>query len=148
MRWPNDVLIGDRKLAGLLLDQFAPALCVVGIGINVLNQPEVLDASLNNQTARLADLIPAQPELSELMALVLRNLRRVVQDLECAGFESLIPRVNQLWLTPRRVELDLDGALHRGVFTGVDREGHLMLLDDKASSRTYAAYQVRHLQEI
>jgi BirA family biotin operon repressor/biotin-[acetyl-CoA-carboxylase] ligase len=59
MRWPNDVLVDDRKLAGLLIDHFAPGLAVVGIGINVRNQPEALDPSLKNQTARLVDLLPA-----------------------------------------------------------------------------------------
>jgi biotin-(acetyl-CoA carboxylase) ligase len=36
----NDVLVNDRKLAGLLIDQFVPGLAVVGIGLNVTNQPE------------------------------------------------------------------------------------------------------------
>ena len=39
LRWPNDVLVDDRKLAGLLLDQFVPGLAVAGIGINVFNDP-------------------------------------------------------------------------------------------------------------
>ena len=38
LRWPNDVLVGRRKLAGLLLDQFCPDLVVAGIGVNVTNQ--------------------------------------------------------------------------------------------------------------
>jgi len=40
MRWPNDVLIGNRKLAGLLIDQFAPELAVAGIGVNLRNSPK------------------------------------------------------------------------------------------------------------
>src|SRR5690349_19647555 len=31
LRWPNDVLVGNRKLAGLLIDQFRPAAAVVGV---------------------------------------------------------------------------------------------------------------------
>ena len=148
MRWPNDVLVQDRKLAGLLLDQFTPGLCVVGIGINVHNRPEALDASLEFRITRLADVVPNPPELPNLMGLVLRNIRRVQLDLESSGFDSLLPRVNQLWGAPRRVELDLDGELHRGVFTGVDAQGRLILAKDTGAISAYAPHQVRHLQEI
>ena len=51
------VLVGDRKLAGLLIDQFQPGLAVVGIGINVQNHPQSRDASLKGRVTRLADLV-------------------------------------------------------------------------------------------
>src|SRR5262249_56857391 len=34
LKWPNDVLVGDRKLAGILAEQAADAI-VVGVGVNV-----------------------------------------------------------------------------------------------------------------
>ena len=58
VRWPNDILVDDRKLAGLLVERFHPVAAVAGIGINVLNHPENCDPELKNQTVRLADLIP------------------------------------------------------------------------------------------
>ena len=97
VRWPNDVLVDDRKLAGLLLDQFAPGLAVAGIGINVFNHPETHDPSLKNQATRLADLIPAPPDLRELTRIILSHLRRVVMQMQTGGFASLLPRINQLW---------------------------------------------------
>ena len=148
MRWPNDVLIDDRKLAGLLLDQFTPRLAVAGIGINVFNQPETSDSTLKNQTARLADVLSRPPELSELTAEVLRDLRRVVQELASLGFQSILTRVNALWGAPRKVELDLDGSLRRGVFAGIDQYGNLLLRDESGVQAAYTARQVRHLQEI
>ena len=57
VRWPNDVLVDDRKLAGLLVEQYVPGLAVAGIGINVFNFPEGKDSSLKNQVTRLADHI-------------------------------------------------------------------------------------------
>ena len=148
MRWPNDILVADRKLAGLLIDQFVPGLAVAGIGINVRNQPEGCEASLRNQTARLADLVPAPPLPSELAALVLPSLRNVVEEMQAGGFGKLLSRVNCLWGKPRRVELDLDGEMRQGLFTGVDEEGRLLLSDQTGSPAPYAPQQVRHLTEI
>lgn len=148
MRWPNDVLVANRKLAGLLIDQFNPALAVAGIGINVRNQPETHDATLQRKTTRLADLLPTPPSLGELTALILRQLRAVVNEMSTAGFSALCPGINQLWGAPREVELDLDGILRRGWFTSVDTEGRLLLSDGCGSFTAYAAHQVRHLTEL
>jgi BirA family biotin operon repressor/biotin-[acetyl-CoA-carboxylase] ligase len=148
MRWPNDVLVNNRKLAGLLLDQFTAKLAVVGIGINVFNRPEIADPNLNNQATCLADLLATLPGIDELTALVLRHLRRVVLELENEGFDSLLSRVNQLWGESRRVELDLDGEVRRGVFSSIDQEGRLLLSDDNRATAAYEPHQVRHLQEI
>ncbi len=148
LRWPNDVLVQDRKLAGLLVDQFTPGLAVVGVGVNVRNQPELRDPSLNHHTMRLADLLSSPPGLGELTTLLLRNLRRVVNEWEAAGFNALLSRVNQFWGLARQVELDLDGVIRRGLFSGVDEHGRLILLEASGSRATYAAHQVRHLKEI
>jgi BirA family biotin operon repressor/biotin-[acetyl-CoA-carboxylase] ligase len=148
VRWPNDVLVGGRKLAGLLIDQFFSGLAVAGIGINVFNHPEAHDADLKNQTARLADLVETAPDLRRLTQVILGNLRMVVNQMHAQGFTSLLPRINQLWGGPRRVELDLDGDIRRGTFTGVGGAGELLLLDDSGHKAAYYAHQVRHLKEI
>jgi BirA family transcriptional regulator, biotin operon repressor / biotin---[acetyl-CoA-carboxylase] ligase len=148
VRWPNDVLVDDRKLAGLLIDQFVPEQAVAGIGINVFNYPETHDSSLKNQTTRLADLITTLPGLDDLTKVILSSLRQVVGQMQKNGFTSLLPRINQLWGSPRRVELDLDGDIHTGVFAGVGEGGELLLLSDSGNKATYHAYQVRHLKEL
>ena len=84
----------------------------------------------------------------ELTALILRHVRRVVLELENEGFDFLLSRVNQLWGGPRRVELDLDGELCRGVFSSIDQEGRLLLSDETQITAAYEPGQVRHLQEI
>jgi BirA family biotin operon repressor/biotin-[acetyl-CoA-carboxylase] ligase len=148
VRWPNDVLVDDRKLAGLLIDQFVPEQAVAGIGINVFNYPETHDPNLRNQTARLADLITTPPCLRDLTQVVLRNLRLIAGEMQTTEFASLLPRINQLWGSPRRVGLDLDGHIHTGVFAGVGEGGELLLLGDSGSKASYHAHQVRHLKEL
>jgi BirA family biotin operon repressor/biotin-[acetyl-CoA-carboxylase] ligase len=147
MRWPNDLLVGDRKLAGLLIDQFQPGLAVVGIGINVGNQPEARDGSLNGHVARLADLVRATPSLRDLTVRVLASLKSVWQEVQNAGPESILPRVNALWDLPRRVQLDLDGTLVSGDFIGVDARGRLQLRADGAT-RFFEPQNVRLLRDI
>src|SRR5580658_4981936 len=140
VRWPNDVLVDDRKLAGLLIDQFVPERAVAGVGINVFNHPETHDLSLKNQTTRLADLITTPPDLDDLTKIILSSLRQVVGQMQTNGFTSLLPRINQLWGSPRRVELDLDGDIHSGFFAGVGETGEVLVLGDSGDEATYHAY--------
>ena len=148
MRWPNDVLVRDRKLAGLLVDQFVPDRLVIGIGINVSNQPETQDAKLKNQTARLAELVSSTPPLTKIAQSVLGKLYDLVVELSDRGFSAILPRINALWGEPHRVELALDGGLVRGIFTSVDQNGRLLLRGRSDSVAAYKPTQVRHLQEI
>lgn len=148
MRWPNDVLIGNRKLAGLLLDRFTPMLVVAGIGINVSNQPGAEDPMLENQATRLADWLASPPSLSDLAAGVLRHLRCVLDELDRCGFQSMLGRVNGLWGGPRKIELTLAGQLCRGEFGGVDLNGKMLLVDALGAHTVYSPHEVRHLQEL
>ena len=147
MRWPNDVLVGNRKLAGLLIERFNPDMAVAGIGVNVSNEPEARDERLKHQTARLADLVFPPPSLLDLTALILRQLRLVVDELNAGNVSVLLPRINQLWGWPRPVELDLDGEFRAGTFNGVDDGGRLILSGPAGGTHFFEPWQVRHLRE-
>lgn len=146
LRWPNDVMVNDRKLAGLLIDQFVPGLAVIGVGLNVTNHPETLDPTLKNNTTRLADLMAQTPGIPALAALTLRHVRTVLRDI--SGTPGFLMHVNDLWGPPRPVQLDLDGIIRQGLLTGVDAEARLRLVDDAGRISSYDPAQVRHLTEI
>ncbi len=148
LRWPNDVLVGDRKLAGLLIDQFQPGLAVVGVGINVTNQPHAHDAALSGQVVNLAGLVAAVPSVAELARQVLANLRAVWSRVLEGGSGAMLPRVNALWDLPRRVRLDLDGTLVQGEFTGVDAGGRLRLRLAGEVTQFFDPQEVRLLRDL
>jgi BirA family biotin operon repressor/biotin-[acetyl-CoA-carboxylase] ligase len=147
MRWPNDILAGEGKLAGVLMDQFVPGLVVVGIGLNVTNQPERFDAGLAGRVARLAGLVRQVPAPPALAVRILAQLEKAWVDFEAGGIERLLRRINELWRAPIPVELDLDGRLVHGQFEGVDRRGYLRLRTGAGQINFYEPHQVRLLRE-
>jgi BirA family biotin operon repressor/biotin-[acetyl-CoA-carboxylase] ligase len=50
LKWPNDVLLKDAKLAGILLERIGDVV-VVGIGVNIAQAPEVLDRDVASLTS-------------------------------------------------------------------------------------------------
>jgi len=148
LRWPNDIMVEDRKLAGLLLDTFEPGLAVIGLGVNVTNQPALQDPALRQTATRLADVVLPVPGLADLAAAILAQLRAVVEVMTDHGFAALQPRVNARWGRTRRVYVELDLGTREGVFTGVDPAGRLHLLGDGGSVTVLAPHQVRLLREL
>lgn len=148
LRWPNDVLMGNRKLAGLLIDQFHPGRAVVGIGLNVTNQPEECDTQLAGQVIRLTELVSAPPTPGELAERILISLRKVWQLALDDAPAHLLPRINALWDLPRRVAVDLDGPIVRGQFLGVDAAGRLLLRDATGQKQAFEPQGVRLLRDL
>jgi len=122
LKWPNDVLVSGRKLAGILLESRvgADAIVVIGIGIN-LAQPEFppdlqgLATSLLLETGRT-------PGRDAMLAAVLEALDRWRARLEAEGFapirerwralaDTLGARVSVDGVSALALDLDADGAL-------------------------------------
>ncbi len=148
LRWPNDVMIGEKKLAGLLVDSFDPLRAVVGIGLNISNEPAAHDPTLKPVATRLADLLPKTPGPDEIVEVLLKSLRSVVNELHQAGMMLLCPRINSMWDHSLKVRLDLDGTEETGWFCGVDESGRLLLRDESRHVRAFESHQVKLLREL
>ncbi|OHX15573.1 biotin--[acetyl-CoA-carboxylase] ligase [Chromobacterium amazonense] len=87
LKWPNDVLLDGRKLAGILIelsgDALGPAAVVVGIGINVADPGEVDQPIATLEQAGIA------PERNRVLAALLNELERVLTDFGRHGFAPL-----------------------------------------------------------
>jgi len=159
MRWPNDVLVDNRKIGGLLLDSFAPDRTVVGIGINVWNRPEAIAPALRNQVARLAEYVQPVPSLTEVATVVLGELRKAWQIFQDTGLTTLAEHINGLWGGAHHVELELDpegshqslspkARIVHGQFKGVDSAGRLILVGKGTEPLYFEPHEVRHLTEL
>lgn len=151
LRWPNDILLGRRKLAGLLVERHTADTAVVGIGLNVFNHPEDAAPSLRDATTRLADLVTlGDLGLNDLAAVVLRSLARAHAVLLAGEFGRIADDLNRAWGEPRLVSLTLadQPSASIGLFIGIDRQGHLLLRDRADQTHTYNASQVALLREL
>ena len=148
LRWPNDVMARDKKLAGLLIEQGAQETLNVGLGLNVRNAPWEHDASLEPTTTRLADLLSPPPELSDLAVCVLDALADAHEHMLTGGFSAAVEEFNAN-LEPRQVEISLlEGGTTRGYFTGLDPSGNLIIVDPAEIPQTIPHPQVERLREV
>ena len=150
LRWPNDIMIGRRKLAGLLVERYSIHTAVVGVGLNVFNFPEVAEPAIAGVSARLADLVPGGYTLDDLARLVLRAIGRAHALIREDDFRVIANELNLQWSEPRLVSVTLTGRAQTftGLFHGIDDAGRIRLTTKTHGRCLYDAAQVALLREL
>lgn len=131
LKWPNDVLIGGKKVCGILTEMNAEATrvryIVVGVGINV-NQasfPKDLPAT----SLRLAT--GSEWSRVELAAALLKSLDREYRQLleDSDAHESILRRFaeNSSWVQGKVVRIEENGSGFEGTTAGLDPRGFLQV---------------------
>jgi len=138
LKWPNDVLVDDRKVAGILCESRWHGDTLqwlgVGIGINVANE---IPTDLTDRAVALRELRPSVRRIDVLDSLVPALLRLTTHDarlteFECAAFarrDWLRGRQLRKPLAGRAAGIRPDGALlvDTGAGTTMVHDGHVEL---------------------
>ncbi|MDP2153135.1 MAG: bifunctional biotin--[acetyl-CoA-carboxylase] ligase/biotin operon repressor BirA [Methylotenera sp.] len=92
LKWPNDILINQKKLAGILIelqgDMEGPSTAVIGIGIN-LQLPESVLQKIDQPATDLHQTLAHTINPNALMATLLKHLVDVLLTFEKTGFDEL-----------------------------------------------------------
>lgn len=92
LKWPNDVLVNNKKLAGILIelqgDLDGPSTAVIGVGIN-LNLPKEMVERIDQPTTDLHQTLGAPINQNTLLGALLKQLADVLNDFEQLGFVGL-----------------------------------------------------------
>lgn len=125
LKWPNDVLMGGRKIGGILLESSPMrrdevAVTVVGTGVNVATHPDDGSTALRNEGVDV--------EVETVLSGYLRHLALWLERWQGEGFAP----VRTAWLdratgVGTAIEVRLHTETLPGVFTGLDEDGVLLL---------------------
>jgi len=130
LKWPNDILAGDAKLGGILVEsrsRSAASVAVVGIGINWHASPE--GKSLRRAATCVADLAPRAPSRNAGAAAIARELVGALREFESRGLDAFRPDWEAAHAhAGRRVRVRLgDGRVVSGTAGGLGADGSLRL---------------------
>jgi BirA family transcriptional regulator, biotin operon repressor / biotin---[acetyl-CoA-carboxylase] ligase len=157
IRWPNDLLIGDKKCGGILVETSAiasqpdaPAMlryAVIGVGINVNHHSfpaelESLATSLRRESGRPW---AREPILIEFLRALEREIALLVAELRKTSTEAgLLDRFTAAssWVRGKHVSVDEAGG-YTGVTDGLDARGFLRITGDDGVLHTVLSGGVR-----
>ena len=140
LKWPNDVQVHGRKLAGILVELSGarPTVAVVGIGLNLTIPPGETVPGREDVTA-LDQVMDAVPTREQLLAELLRMQRTLFDTYASTGFAAFVGAWNQ-----RNAYADLpvwisgEGEVIEGICLGVDDDGALRVRTDAGTLRVIA----------
>jgi BirA family biotin operon repressor/biotin-[acetyl-CoA-carboxylase] ligase len=143
--WPNDILVGGRKVAGILCemsaDQERVAWAVAGIGVNVRSAPDLDDARWS--PGAIADL-GAPPRRADLLVDLLAALGRRYAEWTREGPAPITAAfAGRDMLAGRRIAVSLPDGEITGTADGTDDLGRLRLLTDEGVRLLTAGEVVR-----
>jgi len=151
LRWPNDLMIGPRKVGGILVEQGARDTLLVGIGLNVTNQPWRAAPELRAIVTSLEEcLAQALPDRAILAAALLAAVRRAHEQFAAEGFAGMVARLNESWGEPREVTLELTGGADvvRGRFAGITPAGEVEILGADGARMRVPEHHIARLREV
>ncbi|WDF99180.1 bifunctional biotin--[acetyl-CoA-carboxylase] ligase/biotin operon repressor BirA [Pectobacterium carotovorum subsp. carotovorum] len=133
VKWPNDLYLKDRKLAGILVELTGKtgdaANLVIGAGIN-LQMREPAPDTINQGWINLQEA-GIEINRNTLASTLISELRSALAVFELQGLEPFIPRWEKLDnYFNRPIRLIIGNREIHGIDRGIDRQGALLLEDD------------------
>jgi BirA family biotin operon repressor/biotin-[acetyl-CoA-carboxylase] ligase len=132
IKWPNDITVGGKKLAGILTESSCDSdtvrFVVVGIGVN-LNQPgELFPEEIRDRATSLLILTKRPVDRTAFATQLIRSLDRCYGELEDRGFPPIARRWESYFeLRGRRVEVEMPDRRVSGTARGIDADGALII---------------------
>lgn len=132
LKWPNDLLVDGKKLAGILIelqgDMEGPSAAVIGVGIN-LNLPKEVLNSIDQPAVDVVSIRGQTISPSELLGLALKHISDCLRQFEQEGFVGL----RDEWLRYHAYQhqavrmLMPNGTETQGTVKGVAEDGILLV---------------------
>lgn len=125
LKWPNDLMLGDAKLAGILLERSGDRI-VAGFGVNLAGAPEIA----GRKTASLKPLAEIEPQaFAPLLAGKFAQMMAMWRTTDSAQFaQAWMARAHPVG-TPLQVH-NAPGELVSGQFDGIESDGAMRLRRD------------------
>jgi len=131
LKWPNDLLLFGRKLGGVLIevggDLSGDCSAVIGVGLNVA-MPQEAEAQIDQPWADLKGLLPKDLTRTDLLAVVLMHLVKMLDEFAETGFAELRGEWESAnAFKDRPISLLMGDRRVDGLCLGVDKSGALRL---------------------
>jgi BirA family biotin operon repressor/biotin-[acetyl-CoA-carboxylase] ligase len=151
IKWPNDILINDKKVAGILLESKVEGAgvehAIVGFGINVnhtsADLPKELLLAASSLFIELGELV----DRSKLLSKILTEIEYLYEGLQQGDVATILEEWRRSSATlGRHVRISQRGELRDGIAVDVTEEGALLVRVEQDSLITVHAGDIEHLR--
>lgn len=150
IKWPNDVYIGDKKVAGLILELSSEGeavhYCLLGMGIDANVDLDELSPELRRMVTSISAELGHEVDRASLLAMIMREFESRYRILESGEFDPIIREWKSLSLTlDTRVSIRTMRKTFEGVAIDIDQHGALIIRRDNGRVEKVVAGDIAHL---
>lgn len=132
LKWPNDVLFNERKLAGILIEIEGNSV-IIGTGVNIKIAPEGRSKFHEWCTKSVEDLRDS----------FLTNIADIYEQWEKEGFDNIRAQwMRYAYRLGQEVEARTPQAVYKGIFENLDDQGTLILKEESGLTRNINAGEI------
>ena len=147
IKWPNDILEGGKKLAGILTESSCERdrvlFAVLGIGVNLNLPQELMPEAIRDEATSFLILTGRPVNRVEFTCRLIHNLERCYEDLESGGWPFMARKWEGFFrLRGKRVKVEMAGGPVVGKALGIDQDGALIVEDQKGEIQRIVAGDV------
>ena len=142
LRWPNDVMLDGRKVAGILV-QLLDAAAIAGIGVNVNHS--AFPAEIAAEATSLRIVSNRQYSREQLLLGLLAAVERYCATLTMEGKDKILATFSRRssYARNKRVKVEQGASILEGTTAGLDPSGFLMIRRDDGTEALVLAGGVR-----
>ncbi len=143
IKWPNDLLIHGKKLAGSLIEIQAESngFCqaIIGMGINV-NMKEATHDEINQQWTSLQSVSDQYYDRNALCSEIINHVVTYLEQFSLHGLSYFQEQWQQRdYLHNKSISLLSGKDQYSGVAAGIDNQGHLILTLDNGQKQAFSS---------
>lgn len=144
IKWPNDIMIGGKKLAGILTESSCERdrllFVILGIGVNVNFPLSLMPETIQESATSMMILTQKPVDRVAFTSRLIQNLNRCYGDLEDQGFSLIARRWESFFrLRGKRIRVEMMDQAILGKAVGIDGDGALILEDEQGALKRIVA---------
>lgn len=149
IKWPNDVLIHDLKVSGILSELFDNEKCILGVGINLNSKKSDFSKELQTQLTTLKEECGKEIDREKFIKLFLDQAKKDFETYFESGFQNRLPEihVHMAWLGKNVVITEQENQSYTAKLLSLDENGFLQAVTKSGSTKKILAGDVRLASE-
>lgn len=146
LKWPNDILWKERKLAGILIEFYHEKLicnAIIGVGLNV-NMPRQFATQIDQPWCDIAEITNTIPERNRLAGLLIDHILAVLSIFQESGLRPFFNHWQKLDITYDK-KIILTTSQNKkiiGIGRGIDTQGNFLLEDQMQNLHAFSAAEI------
>ncbi|MCD4829720.1 MAG: biotin--[acetyl-CoA-carboxylase] ligase [Candidatus Cloacimonetes bacterium] len=148
LKWPNDIMLDGRKLAGILSAHLAHKryhLLGIGVNTNVASFPQALADGATSLSIATGDVVDNDALMLRFFDIFAAELPRFIDE----GFAPWVEEYRErCFLSGKRVSLQSEFAGHEGISRGINRHGALLIELEGGMIQPFYAGTVTQVREV